>query len=505
MSVQLARASVTGRPAARLSMSTPPPTPSSVATPAELVVETGDVHIDEEAPENPTLASIESEALAGITQATHRKMTQQAKAMAQLKIIVGFFQITSQLAANIDVSWPPTYRAFIGIFTFVNLDIWAMSNPSCVARVSYYDSWIFMMVLPWVVLLAFALFFLLPWYIKIHGNSSECREIRDKRFSYYWAMFTKLYLFVLFLLYPRVSAASLRMYACHRVEGVDYLVADFNIKCQQGDWNTYAMVNIFFVFLYPVGIPVLYFALLYRIRNRSFELPARYRLGFIYESYNTNLWWFEVMDQAHKLCLTSLIMLLPRDIQLPVGMVACMAYLIVILIAEPYYRKPDDMLHCFAQVEIFLFMLAGTIMIESESVSGVTDVGLSVFLIVALACFLFVFIRQVLGVIKVMWNKFLNFTGLRSSKGQDVPTSPNDARQHRSSSVRFRRMGSIDLLGEFRDAASPVPHSPAELSAESAPKPALAPAADESPAGDVSATGSEIHLASERPPAASTD
>lgn len=38
-------------------------------------------------------------------------------------------------------------------------------------------------------------------------------------------------LFGLFLLFPRVSSNTLSLYLCKNVEGVDYLQADFNLKC----------------------------------------------------------------------------------------------------------------------------------------------------------------------------------------------------------------------------------------------------------------------------------
>jgi hypothetical protein len=45
-----------------------------------------------------------------------------------------------------------------------------------------------------------------------------------------------------------------------------------------------------------------------------------------------------------------------------------MSYLFVILLMRPYYRKGDDRLHGFAQVELFLLMLryAPLMLVPSE-------------------------------------------------------------------------------------------------------------------------------------------
>ena len=44
---------------------------------------------------------------------------------------------------------------------------------------------------------------------------------------------------------------------------------------------------------------------------------------------------------------------------MPFGLIACIVFTMVILIARPYRRKGDDRLHLFVQTEIFLMLYCG--------------------------------------------------------------------------------------------------------------------------------------------------
>lgn len=125
--------------------------------------------------------------------------------------------------------------------------------------------------------------------------------------------------------------------------------------------------NIAMLLLYPVGVPAYFLIILVRAKT-SFRTPeTRAELGFLYDGYATDTWWFELVDMAHKLCLTSLLGFFPTDLQLPgesmirapsnpsqcvttVGMCITCLYTVIILVRKPYYRKGDDRLHLFAQV-----------------------------------------------------------------------------------------------------------------------------------------------------------
>jgi len=74
--------------------------------------------------------------------------------------------------------------------------------------------------------------------------------------------FWKLFLYGLFLIYPSVSSAVLRHFVCFQIDDRSYLWADLRVQCYTDQWTTFAFVAVALILLYPVGIPVFFFALL---------------------------------------------------------------------------------------------------------------------------------------------------------------------------------------------------------------------------------------------------
>jgi len=198
----------------------------------------------------------------------------------------------------------------------------------------------------------------------------------------------------------------LNMYVCKTVEGVSYLKSDFTRQCYDATWKKYLGWNVVMILLYPIGVPLWFFYLLWRYRKRFQEPGVLLELGFLYDGYDKHVWWFELVDMTHKLILTSILAFFPSDAQLPFGMCICILYLIIILLAKPYQRKGDDRLHLFAQVEISLLMTAGFVFYK-EGVTHSVDVYISVFLILVTIAFIFVFLGQSANIVKKLLKRGL--------------------------------------------------------------------------------------------------
>lgn len=74
--------------------------------------------------------------------------------------------------------------------------------------------------------------------------------------------FWKLFLYLLFLIYPSVSGTVLRHFVCKQIDDHSYLLTDLRIQCYTDQWTTYAFIAIALILIYPIGIPVFFFALL---------------------------------------------------------------------------------------------------------------------------------------------------------------------------------------------------------------------------------------------------
>jgi len=300
----------------------------------------------------------------------------------KLKIIIGFLQIATNLAFFVDIPWPQGYVEFIKNFNVVNLDFVPWQSVGCVQALNFYTKFLVVTLTPIGLLGVLTAFFLLPMYYidqRDFDDDDRRRAARKRTLRKFW----KLCLFTVFLMYPGVSSVVLNLFVCKDIYGQLYLVTDFTLKCADTDWYNYLGPVIIMTFLYPIGVPAFFFYMLNKNKDKLNQPGIRMQLGFLYEAYNLDVWWFELVDMLHKLTMTSLLAFLPVEGQMPTGMCVAIAYILVILLRRPYLRKGDDRLHLFAQTEIYLVVLAGYILYELNIVTldTATDVLLSIVMI----------------------------------------------------------------------------------------------------------------------------
>ncbi len=162
----------------------------------------------------------------------------------------------------------------------------------CVATLDFYDKLILYAVIPPVVL---ALMAAVPYTILVcqdrydMDDSPTWREQRKLRRR----KVLKLVVFALFLMYPTISSRILSFFACRDVEGRRYLSADFHLECDTPEWHRNLPLAIGCLLVYPVGIPVAVFVILWRNRLRM-KLPT------VHLAYQPEYWYFELVDITAK-------------------------------------------------------------------------------------------------------------------------------------------------------------------------------------------------------------
>jgi len=192
-----------------------------------------------------------------------------------------------------------------------------------------------------------------------------------------------------------VSSTILNVFNCLQVEGKDYLVRDVSVLCYDDQWTSYAACAAIFTLLFPVGIPAFYLYILRRHRSTLNESATLLQLGFLYEAYTEVNWYWELIDMLHKLLVTSVVSFLPNYMELPGVIILLTLYLCLLLIIHPYIRKGDDRLHLLAQAELLNVSIMGLVVLNSpDSMTELTDVLLSILLIVVVIGLCVVFLGQ---------------------------------------------------------------------------------------------------------------
>ena len=308
----------------------------------------------------------------------------------KLKIFLSFLQVATNLGTNLNIVWPTTYVNFLLFFDVSNFDFALSSAVSadCIGVVNYYSKYVAIVLTPPIILVFTVLFYLLPNYLEWGPFRSKTLQERQRGKMNFW----RLFLYLLFLVYPSVSSTVLRLYVCQEIVGTNssgsFLTTDLRVECYTSLWTSYTYASLILILLYPIGIPIFFFSIL-RVNQENLREPRiRAQLGFLYAGYRGECWWFEITEAIHKLTLTSVLAFLPSGAQLPTGMGVCVLYFLIILLVNPYLSSFDDMLALYSECEIFLLVTAGWIFYNQPEGASDNDLLLSVCLI-AITIFFF--------------------------------------------------------------------------------------------------------------------
>ena len=141
---------------------------------------------------------------------------------------------------------------------------------------------------------------------------------------------------------------------------------DYSISCNSKEYKIAFLWAILMIFIYPIGVPIIYFLLLYNIRDEIqlvtkklmnnheinlntlldtqcsyFPLRIRYQLltlNFLYESYQPYYWWWDILDTLQRITITGLLVLISSEstLQVMIGSLLILSYIYIIISCSPY-------------------------------------------------------------------------------------------------------------------------------------------------------------------------
>ncbi len=102
-------------------------------------------------------------------------------------------------------------------------------------------------------------------------NVATVKTISQRRlkFGAIKEKYLNFFLYVTYLILPYLSTTIFQAYLCTNIDPNNeennlFMTADMSISCTSSESVIYAT---FMIFVYPIGIPVIYFAILYRYRE----------------------------------------------------------------------------------------------------------------------------------------------------------------------------------------------------------------------------------------------
>ena len=126
-------------------------------------------------------------------------------------------------------------------------------------------------------------------------SRATAREMVDRKHM-------SVLLLMTFLVYSSVSSSIFRMFACERLDdGKVYLRADYQILCTDNKHRTLQTYAGLMIVVYPMGIPLMYAILLYRLRGilkpggpARFYCPSASTINNLWSPYRPALYFYEV-------------------------------------------------------------------------------------------------------------------------------------------------------------------------------------------------------------------
>ena len=226
---------------------------------------------------------------------------QQSCTTAQLFRVSSF----AQFASVANATYPKVYEEFLQVIEVINLDLGRMLSAGCIwPGIDFYDRLIFTTLGP-----LGALVYLGATYAFAVGKTrrqpmqssptQESRAIARERVD---RKHMSTLLLMTFLVYSPVSSSIFRMFACERLDdGNVYLRADYQILCTDNKHRALQTYAGLMVVVYPVGIPLVYAIMLYRLRGiLRTGGPARFNcssasiINNMWSPYRPTIYFYEV-------------------------------------------------------------------------------------------------------------------------------------------------------------------------------------------------------------------
>ncbi|XP_067037144.1 uncharacterized protein [Acropora muricata] len=360
--------------------------------------------------------------------------------LARLKIVIGFYQVTSGIIEGFAyIKWPSSL-AVIGDYTeVIQLNILSFVPLHCLFP-SWKQNAISKMYLMLgrnasVILFALISFWIRKLFLLRSINKEQSSKRRIELSTTKEFLYRNVFLF-LFITYPSTCSAILRILplACHELcsesSCTQYLKSDYSIKCEGDEYNFVKLVA-FAASSYIVVLPGLVFLALWRRRKQQLSRKHKLRdvkqkeennpvdpdfgklgnteaaeennedthddegnednprndqpnsesellsgMSFLYENYNEDAWYWELVEVIRKLLLTCGIILIGRESRTYVGLASICSGLFAIAFAfrKPIRDKFEDKLQLTSLLVIFLNLGIGVLLkIPKESVPSDVD------------------------------------------------------------------------------------------------------------------------------------
>ena len=248
------------------------------------------------------------------------------------------------------------YQDFVSAVDVTNFDLGSVLAAGCLwSGIGFHDRLLVSTLGPLVVVG----FLAVTYRIAARRNGANDAAVVDNiRHRHLTAL-----LLVTFLVYSSVSSMVFQTFACETLDdGIEYLRADYRIHCTDAKHKAFEVYAGFMVFVYPVGIPLLYAALLFQRRDvlarAGADKTVAEPIAGLWEAYRPERFYYEVVECGRRILLTGVVVFIfPNTAaQIAITMLIAFFFFAVFEVLSPYTSESDMWLSRGGHVIVFLSM-----------------------------------------------------------------------------------------------------------------------------------------------------
>jgi hypothetical protein len=270
----------------------------------------------------------------------------------KLKILVGFYQITTKLERVYDLFFPEEIRSLFAQLTLaISLGIDGVPL-SCVGARGFLPRLIFWTVAPLIVAAAVGSVGVVMVVFFGYRPKGLVMKTRPKHPIIVASLrtVTPLVLRIFFIAFPIVTNVAFEAFSCYSFDdGTEWLISDVSVECYSPEHDLIQSIATIAICVYPIGLMVLYGTLL-GFARRTIQSGRRTALSvaisFLHQEYEPQFFWWELAEMARRFTLVGIFVLGPYPrgslMQIIIAALFCIIFLTIQVQSKPYKEIHDD-------------------------------------------------------------------------------------------------------------------------------------------------------------------
>mmetsp|Transcript_43219 Transcript_43219/g.112120 ORF Transcript_43219/g.112120 Transcript_43219/m.112120 type:complete len:1402 (+) Transcript_43219:207-4412(+) len=288
-----------------------------------------------------------------------------------VKSFTTFLQIVSYLKTS-GITWPSDVNNLLEVEETASLSISAFE---CLLGTDVYTKRVLItLALPIATLL---ITFIMYWFgVVIIVLKYKVLEVRRKKRKYWKGKCYFMVLYITSLLYISMCRTVLMSFSCHTPpdqegEPITYMTWEPSLVCPfyaSSSIHWIFAVTLSALFVYILGLPIIYIILLRRSRQKSESIVRTVSTNFLCAAYKDEYYWWDIVVKVKKFIFVALMVLPPPgSAVMPIGVFGVVLFFALLeSVVRPFKAELDNKMEVAAMyLTLIIYFLGMLLMVDT--------------------------------------------------------------------------------------------------------------------------------------------